>query len=1448
MHPIRIPTSAALAVLLAALLAPASHEPAFAGVEGVRLAPATPGAVRFTVAVPSPVLAAADSTGSRRRLELAGFEPSDRPGTSGLPERIVVVAVPPMGDVAVSGIASSIAMTDGVSLLTGDGREGGPAGVASPSAGNAEPTLAARLIGIDWLRNQRIARIAIEPATYDPAAQRLDVAARIDVEVRVQPMSDLGPPAEPVDPFEDTYRELLVNYEQGKLWRRPETRAFAAAARRMGMSPARVTAAQIESTSVFAQHTWAKIAIADPGLYAVDFSSVRKLNLFGNQGVPFDDLRLFTLPGYPQLPETSYCDTCDLKEVAIGVQDVVGNSSKAECDSAYADGQFACNPDYFYFFAQGVNGWADDFDPRLPDTLYLNHPYETKNYYYLTVSTESEPVPGTPARIARVPKPTQAGATPVLTVDARRHFEQDVEYWPNATSKGSTLFWEKWFWRSLATDNTLTLEFTLPGADSLQPARIRLREWSVSQRNCSIGYPDHNLDVTLNGFVFNRMSWKGYAMTYGPGQATLDTTGTFARAVGDQIRLSVPRLTAGCSTSLDQSALAWFDLYYRRRLEPVDDRIEFRSPAGAGTYRYDIGPFAAVSPPRLFDVTNPLAPIEVPVDATMYTALPGDTTSHLVFDDAQSGERRYVVVPDSLVSIVRVPTTSIVDAAATTPRNLRDPANAADYLVIYYDGFSAAANALAAARRTQLPIVGRSSFQTMAIPISAIYDHFSGGRTDPAAIRNFLRAAFYNWSVKPTFVTFLGDASYDFKDITGRAPPGQPGCLLPTYEGGFDNSFQLLRQYSTDDWLLNVDDPNSLVPDFYGGRLPVDDATAATNLVNSKILAYETKAPTGEYRDRFLLLADDDIQLGSVVSPCDPLAWTHVAQTDILARLLPAHFDRDYVYLHTYPSATLGVRPAARTALKAEINDGVAVMNFVGHGSPFKMTDESVLIDTDAGTLTNGLKMPLVVAASCDVGKFNDPTVQSLGERLVTTPSNGAIAVVSATEEAFSGQNAQLNRNLYLRLFQRDTLAIGQAGNDTLAGIGQYHLPVSAALLAAKLDAPASETNNSKYQLMGDAATRLNVPRLWAEVSLYDADGSPITQVARGQTVTFRGHVLDQPGGSALPFEGIASLLIEDSAPLVTTPPACLGGGTTTYLFRAGPMYHGDVSVSNGDFEGRFVAPMDATLGTRARARAYLQGRSGADAFDSDGAGSVAFEMVTGTAPANDTEGPRITLAFPGGGTQVRGNAVLQINLFDQSGIMTTGHALQNAIVVTLDDNTTSRTDVSASFRYAADSYQSGTATFPLPDLAPGHHRIRVSAADNLATGFSAAQHRSNATIEFDVVTSAELKIHRAYLFPDPAYSGGPGSGGTFVIDAPGDSVNTLLRVYTISGRLIRTFRVFGGLGQVQIPWDGKDAEGDRLANGTYLFKVFVHGRDAEGGSRPDERAFTQGRFVILNR
>ena len=1384
--------------------------------QGVKLTATGDATIRFEVSVPAPRLVtvpAAAGTEPATRLELEGHESGVGSGDPALPGRILVLAVPPLGEIRVSATGSEAEVRDAFLLAPVPGvPPEDPAQVRRAAGTDARPGPRAELLGVGWLRNQRVARVAVFPADYDAGARRLVLYRRIEVTVTVEPAGDLGPPAESPDPFEGVYRGTVLNYEQGRGWRRPATRRLL---ERAGLQPAQLAAfaPAVPETSVYVGRTWIKIAVDRTGFYKVDYGRLRTLSLFSQDTVriPLDSLRLFNWPGLPVLPVGSYCDSCDYREVAIAFQD-------------NGDGSFRANSDQFYFFAMGPSDWASLYDPAGPETVFVNHPYETHNYYYLTRATDESPVGGTPAQIATLDGTITNPSLPTpRTFPARSHYEQDTEYWPNASplfsSNDRKLFWEKWFWQSIAPGGSFRLPSVhLPGADTTQPARLRALTWGLNDPE---SVPLHSVAVLFNGQDLGTRTFSGMlAQVY-------DVTLTNLRTSANEFTMSVP------ATVATKTGLAWFDLYYQRFFQPVGDRLDFDTPAGGnGDVIYRLGPFTRPSPPFVFDVTDPGRPrqIVVPNDTIHYA--PRDTVFYLSFQVSETSRRRYRVVPAD--SIMALPQQALAEAPFTSLENLRSRTERADYIVIYYDGFRVAADSLAAWRREQLPLRGAvAPFATKTVPISALYDQFSGGRTDPAAIRNFLRAAFNNWNDggsprRPTFVTFLGDASYDFKNLAGWVPAGQPGSLVPTYEDNFDPYVR--RQYSTDDWMLNVDNAAVVIPDFLGGRIPVGDPASALSVVRSKVLGYERSAPLGEWRNRIMLIADDQKQGEGP----DDLRWVHLQQTVLLdAFYTPPHLDREYVYLHTYPSGPGGSKPGAKAAIKQGINEGVVLVNFVGHGSPVQLATEVVLVNTDVGALVNAPRFTVLVAASCDVGKFSDPTVQSLGERLITSTTGGAIGVVSATEQSYSDQNASLNQILYGELFSRDP------------EFCQYHTPISEALLKGK----AGSVNSQKYQLMGDAAAFVPLPRLWVDLMLADSAGTPVTEVKRGQMLAFQGRVRTCPGGEALPFNGVVALLIEDSQEIgfVAEDPIKSTRDSASYYYRAGAIYRGDVGVTNGEFHGRFVVPMEAREGDRGRVRAYVEGRTAGEGFESDGAGYVATRVSPGEAPAGDVTGPRITLSFVGGSTSVRPDAVLKVDLFDQNGILTTDHTPQNGIIVTVDGNTTTRADITESFRYAANSCQSGRASFQLPDLAQGPHAVSVSAADNLASGLSAGTHRSRASLDFTVVDQPRLRIAHAYLFPNPAESGSGRGGGQFVIDAPGDSVNVLLRIYTVAGRLIRTLTVFGGLEQVQVPWDGLDEEGQRLANGVYFFQVHVNPRALDGTSSPRQKADADGRFVIVN-
>ncbi|MBK7368639.1 MAG: hypothetical protein IPJ04_12215 [Candidatus Eisenbacteria bacterium] len=320
--------ASALAVVLFTLLAPQASRPGrraagFAAADAPRAGHARLGAVHGPV--PDPQFVTLDERERLVRLDLDGFALRGDMGGPALPVRILTVAVPPLGEVRVNAVASDLVTQADVTLSPQPVGEHSEIPARNLSrygvAGSATP-VAARLIDVSWMRNQRIARIAIEPASYEPAASPTVARRRVDVDVQVQPMGALGEPIEPNDPFEGVYRQSLVNYEQGKAWRRTDTRTLATAARRMGITPQSAQAVSVPTTSRFAGHTWVKFAVQEAGFYTVDFSSVRSLALFSEPGeVSFDQLRVVTLPGYPIIPQDSYCDTCDYQQVAIGTFD-----------------------------------------------------------------------------------------------------------------------------------------------------------------------------------------------------------------------------------------------------------------------------------------------------------------------------------------------------------------------------------------------------------------------------------------------------------------------------------------------------------------------------------------------------------------------------------------------------------------------------------------------------------------------------------------------------------------------------------------------------------------------------------------------------------------------------------------------------------------------------------------------------------------------------------------------------------------------------------------------------------------------------------------------------------------------------------------------------------------------------------------------------------------------
>jgi hypothetical protein len=189
-------------------------------------------------------------------------------------------------------------------------------------------------------------------------------------------------------------------------------------------------------------------------------------------------------------------------------------------------------------------------------------------------------------------------------------------------------------------------------------------------------------------------------------------------------------------------------------------------------------------------------------------------------------------------------------------------------------------------------------------------------------------------------------------------------------------------------------------------------------------------------------------------------------------------------------------------------------------------------------------------------------------------------------------------------------------------------------------------------------------------------------------------------------------------------------------------------------------------------------------------------------------------------GDVVGEDPLLIVDLADSNGINTSVSGIGHRIEAWVNQSAQSK-DITESYTSQLDQFQKGTAQFTLAGLPQGRNTLRVRAWDTY----------NNATVKetfFDVSSTDRLRVTEMFNFPNPF-----AHGTTFAfkqnLSAP---LSVSIKIYTLAGRLIQTLDMTSpGEPYVKIPWDGRDRDGDILANGVYLYKTIVRTTDGRFGS-----------------
>jgi len=883
---------------------------------------------------------------------------------------------------------------------------------------------------------------------------------------------------------------------------------------------------------------------------------------------------------------------------------------------------------------------------------------------------------------------------------------------------------------------------------------------------------NHSFSITLNNQLLGNFSfYGGYALR------TFETQTTIALAENGVNTLKI-NYTGGSAES--QSYVDWFEIQYHRKFIATDNALTFNQVTN-GPQMYQVSNFKN-NQIELYDITDPFN-IQLITGATIAsgTITFGDTSTGLPYKDY------FAATPEAWLQPVKI--------QAVAPANLRNPAQGAEFIIIAHDDFYDAVLPLKQHRESH------DTLKTAVIKISDVYHEFSWGLFDPIAIRDFIKYAYDYWVPSPRYVLLCGDGDYDYKNIKSNLDRN----WIPTYQTAEldETSNRTMDEFFV---LVSGDDSH---PDLAIGRFPVQSVEETQNVVE-KIIRYETQPfwfpsediPVEDWRNIVTMVADDEYHNSASQNEV-----MHIRDAEtIMEATIPRSLNKEKIYLIEYPAirepAFSGFRkPAATAALLDRINKGTLILNYVGHGAPTIWADERVLLDNrDFELIQNQDKLPLWVAATCDFGRFDDPMERGTAEKLFVAKRRGGIAFMTSARLAYATDNTELNRKFFQQLF------LNPNGPTERLGV---------ALIRAKVN-NYSTINDQKYHLYGDPTMRLAMPTLIGRI----ASMQPDTLKALSETV-IRGQAT-APNFSPQSFQGKALLKIFDSqnTKIYRTP----FGSEIAYVAPGRTIFRGIVNVAQGQFNARFIVPKDISYGG-------LNGRISLYFANEQQHGAAYREniLVGGTAMLQDNEGPIIKIGVAGGNltaeSYIPEHAILEIEIADSvSGVNIAGD-IGHHITMVIDDREDEAIILTDQFNYYEDNFKAGKIRYPLASykslsydqnnmlierygLAPGEHTVRVKAWDNF-------NNSSIATASFTVIANDVLRIFGVYNYPNPFRS-----NTTFIFSLSHPS-QCQIKIYTVAGRLIQTLpNLSCNAGLNQVYWDGRDRDGDQLANGVYLYQI----------------------------
>lgn len=1085
---------------------------------------------------------------------------------------------------------------------------------------------------------------------------------------------------------------------------------------------------------------WYRIKIIEEGIYKLDFNFLRSKGIDLSNVDP-RTIQIFGNGGRTLSERAEDFVDIDLVENAILV---VGEE----------DGKFDAS-DYILFYAPSTKGW--EYKSSSNTFGHYFHYYSDFNYVWLTFGQ---------AQGKRMTPKVSVTTQPDSLVITTTGFVLYREFKKNLAGTG-----RRWFGDEF-NDRTKTRVYNnrLTGLVPNQQIVYRISLAARSDRTTSFLIDENNNRI-------GTISLSPVNLADGTGFYASTNFGVFTHSSNLNEQRSLLRLTFNITDPISVGYIDYFEILYPKYLQPDNDRLWFFSPLRSGVYEYLISNFSS-SDIRVFDITK--------FDDVKYISnanISGMQVRFRAIETSNSPSKYFAVGANGYLTpseIVRV-----------SNQNLRGISPGGELIIISPKEFLAEANRLKTHKENRAP----RPISTVVVNVEEIYNEFSGGLLDVAAIRNFIKYAYTFWQTKPKYVLLFGDGHYDYRNIEGYGKN-----FIPAYET--EESLYLIYSFPTDDFYGRIVG-NDLYVDIAVGRLNIQSIEEAKGVVD-KIIRYENNKDFGLWRNLITLVADD----GKTTKGDD--GDIHTLQTETLAKnAIPGAFNKKKIYLIQYPTVeTAGGRrkPDVNREIVNAFNDGTLIMNFIGHGNPEVWTHEFVFEKTTTiPQLKNANRLAFLAAATCDFGDYDKPANQSSMEVLLNKADGGIIAGFTASRAVYSHLNFEINYKLF------EALLSYRKNNSAQPTIGDAYFETKKFRIT---------DNDQKYHLFGDPSIYLLAPKEIARIdTINNTSATSIVELKALGRTTIVGSVRDNSGNIKTNFNGEALITVYDSKRYQEVPEwfGWTGPGRGIEL-DGGIIFRGRASIRNGVFRTEFIVPKDVSYEQNTgKIVVYFNDNN------TDGSGFSDNIKITSsdTSSLIDLKGPEIKIYFDNdvsfGANLVTSNPLLIVKLEDETGINTTGLGIGHDIEAILNDDPLKSIKLNEYFQGDLDfGNRRGEVRYRLNDLPRGRNTIKVTAWDVF-------NNKNEAQMEFEVVSQNEIVIKNVYNYPNPFFN-----ETIFTFQhSYSQPVNVTIKIYTVAGRLVHKIERQNVLEKfVKINWDGRDAEGDYLGNGVYLYKIIINSLD----------------------